>query len=48
MRLDTQKKEAWMCECGVKLQVKSRKGICNACGKKYFKDDFGLKNISDD
>jgi|SRR3989338_4892363 len=35
--------KGWMCECGVKLQIKNRKGICKACGKRYVKDKFKLK-----
>lgn len=26
--------KGWMCECGVKLKVKGRQEICEACGKK--------------
>ena len=36
--------KGWICECGVKLQIKNKKGICKACGKRYFKDKSGLKN----
>ncbi len=36
--------KGWMCECGVKLQIKNKIAICNACKKKYFKDKSGLKN----
>ena len=33
----------WMCECGVKLQIKNCKGICKSCGKRYSKNSSGLK-----
>ena len=33
----------WMCECGVKLQIKNCKGICKFCGKRYSKNSSGLK-----
>ncbi len=36
--------KGWICECGVKLQIKNKIATCNACKKKYFKDKSGLKN----
>jgi UDP-2-acetamido-3-amino-2,3-dideoxy-glucuronate N-acetyltransferase len=35
--------KGWMCQCGVKLDIKGKRGICNACGEKYSKDKTGVK-----
>ncbi|MFC1577031.1 Gfo/Idh/MocA family oxidoreductase [Candidatus Omnitrophota bacterium] len=34
--------QGWMCECGVKLEVKGGKGACGACGK-----EIAIKNRED-
>ncbi len=35
--------KGWMCQCGVKLDMKGKRGICKACRKEYSKDKTGLK-----
>jgi len=34
--------KGWVCECGVKLQIKDKSATCNACRKKYFNDKSKL------
>lgn len=36
--------EGWICQCGVKLKIKSQSSICKLCGKRYFKDKRGLRD----
>lgn len=37
--------KGWMCECGSRLKVKSKKSICAACGKKYLMKDNRLLRV---
>jgi UDP-2-acetamido-3-amino-2,3-dideoxy-glucuronate N-acetyltransferase len=35
----------WMCVCGVKLLVKSKKASCPTCGKRYLSGETGMKAV---
>ncbi len=40
----------WMCQCGIKLDLssnaeKSEEAVCNACGKKYAKENGSVREI---
>jgi UDP-2-acetamido-3-amino-2,3-dideoxy-glucuronate N-acetyltransferase len=34
--------EGWMCQCGVKLEIKGQRGICKSCGKRYQRNKLSL------
>jgi UDP-2-acetamido-3-amino-2,3-dideoxy-glucuronate N-acetyltransferase len=35
----------WMCQCGVRLQIREGRGVCSACGAGYRETDGGLRLI---
>jgi len=36
--------KGWMCQCGVKLDMKKGKAACKSCGTKYSKSKSGIKS----
>lgn len=39
------KQIGWICECGNKIEFKTKKTECSACGRKYIKKDDIVKEI---
>ncbi|MGH7230763.1 MAG: Gfo/Idh/MocA family oxidoreductase [Nitrospiraceae bacterium] len=36
----------WMCACGVKLQIRGKKGLCRTCTRQYIMERGGLRPVS--
>lgn len=37
--------KGWMCECGKKIEFKTKKALCKTCGKKFTKQGDSVKKI---